>query len=144
MMIQAYSRLKHILSERKLTVTELYRRIQQRGMKVNLKSLYRLNHEHQLVERLDLRVAGTICQICDIPLSELIRFETQDEGLLYFPFAKQRRLDILMEKNNEGKLTATEREELQTLVREAEEMTLANARRLAEQRQQLAAHGGGD
>ena len=36
-----------------------------------------------------------------------------------------------------------EREELRALVIEAEEITLANARRLAGQRQQLAAHSGG-
>ncbi len=143
-MVQAYSQLRKILNERKLTVAELYRHIQQCGMKVNLKSLYRLNHEHQPVERLDMRVAGTICQICDIPLSELIRFEMAQEGLLHFPSAKQKRLDTLMAKNNDGRLTDAEREEFRALVGEAEEMTLANARRLADQPQQLAAHGGGD
>jgi hypothetical protein len=39
-----------------------------------------------------------------------------------------------MVKNNEGSLTDGEREELRALVREAEEMTLANARILAGQR----------
>jgi DNA-binding Xre family transcriptional regulator len=143
-MIQAYSQLKQILSERKLTVAELYRRIQQRGMKVNLKSLYRLNREHQPVERLDLRVAGTICQLFEVSLSELVRFEMEDEGLLHFPANKQQRLDTLMAKNNDGRLTDAEHEELRALVHEAEAMTLANAHRLAGQRQQLAAHGGGD
>jgi hypothetical protein len=65
-MVQAYSQLKHVLSTRKMTVPELYRRITQHGMQVNLKSLYRLSHEHQPLERLDLRVAGAICQVCDV------------------------------------------------------------------------------
>jgi hypothetical protein len=71
MTMQAYSRLKRVLDERKLTVPELLRRIKRAGMKVNLKSLYRLSNEHQPVEHLDLRVAGAICWVCDVPLSEL-------------------------------------------------------------------------
>ena len=37
----------------------------------------------------------------------------------------------LADGNNEGRLTPAEREELQGLVREAEEIALSNARRLA-------------
>jgi len=51
---------------------------------------------------------------------------------------KQRRFDTLMSKNTDGKLTKPEAEELRVLVQEAEEMTLANARVLAKQRQNLA------
>jgi hypothetical protein len=39
-----------------------------------------------------------------------------------------------MAKNNQGQLTDAEREELGVLVREAEEITLANARLLVRQR----------
>jgi hypothetical protein len=130
----AYSRLKRLLGERNITVPELYKRIQPRGMQVNLKSLYRLSREHQPLACLDLRVAGAICQGCEVPLSELIIFETPKATLHRLSAAKQKRLDILMAKNNEGQLTDGEREELQALVREAEEMTLANARILAGQR----------
>ena len=137
-MVQAYSRLKRVLDARKMTVPELHRRIERDGMSVNLKSLYRLSKEHQTLERLDLRVAGAICQVCDVPLSELITFETSKRRLQRFSPAKQKRLDVLMAKNNEGQLTKTESEELQALVREAEEMTLANAQVLARQRQRLA------
>ena len=45
---------------------------------------------------------------------------------------------LLMAKNSAGLMTDAERSELQTLVREAEEITLANARLLAEQRHRLA------
>jgi hypothetical protein len=136
-MVQAYSRLKRVLDARKMTVPELHRRIEQGGMSVNLKSLYRLSKEHYVVERLDLRVAGAICQICDVPLSELITFETPQKRLQRFSSAEQKRLDVLMGKNNEGRLTKTEAEELRALVHEAEELTLANARVLARQRQRL-------
>jgi len=138
-MVHAYSQLKHVLDERQLTVLGLHRRIQQRGMNVNLKSLYRLNNAQQPLERLDLRVAGAICQVCEVPLSALIIFETPKRRLSRFSVAQQKRLDTLMAKNNAGSITQAEREELRTLVREAEAMTLTNARVLAEQDRRLAA-----
>jgi hypothetical protein len=50
---------------------------------------------------------------------------------------KQDRLDTLMEKNNQGKLKRSERRELQQLVRETQDITLHNARMLAEQQRSL-------
>jgi hypothetical protein len=50
------------------------------------------------------------------------------------PAAKQKRLNILMDKNNQGRLSKEDHKELRALVREVEELTLDNARRLAEQR----------
>jgi hypothetical protein len=72
--------------------------------------------------------------VCEVPLSELITFETPKGTLHRLSAAKQKRLDTLMTKNNKGQLTDGEREELRALVREAEEITLANARILAGQR----------
>ena len=46
--------------------------------------------------------------------------------------AKQRRLDLLLEKNAAGKITAKERQKLQSLVDEAEALMVANSQRLAE------------
>ena len=43
-----------------------------------------------------------------------------------------------MDKNNDGKLTKAEQRELQALVREAEALTLDNARTLANQSRELA------
>jgi hypothetical protein len=48
-----------------------------------------------------------------------------------FPTAKQRVLDELLDKNSEGTITASERVKLQQLVTEAEELMVANAKRLA-------------
>ena len=50
-MLQAYSRLKRILSKHKMTVPELRRRIWESGIPVTLKSLYRLNDAAQPLER---------------------------------------------------------------------------------------------
>ena len=48
-----------------------------------------------------------------------------------------------MGKNNDGRLTSEERRELQALVREAEEIALANARMLADQRDRLSRSSSG-
>lgn len=132
-MVHAYSRLKHLLGKRRMTVPDLQRRIQERGFRVNLKSLYRLSKEDRPLERLDLRLAGAICQTCRIPLSELITFEAPSFKLYRISAAKQKRLDQLMTKNNDGLLNPAEKKEFRALVKEAEELTLANARMLAGQ-----------
>ena len=48
-----------------------------------------------------------------------------------FPAAKQRRMDDLLAKNNEGSISAPETRRLETLVREAEQLMVSNAERLA-------------
>jgi hypothetical protein len=105
---------------------------------VNLKSLYRLTKDDQPLERLNLRVAGMICQVCDVPLSKLIAFELAEIRLRRLSAAKQKRLDALMDRSNLGRLTSAERNELKILVRNAEEISLSNARKLASQRPSLA------
>jgi hypothetical protein len=137
-MVHAYSRLKRLLDAQNMTVPELHRRLLERGQRVNLKSLYRLSNDRQALQRLDLRVAGAICQVFALPLSELIAFEATRKKLRRLTAAKQKRLDTLMARSNEGRLTDAEGQELRTLVREAEEIMLDNARQLADQRQQLA------
>jgi hypothetical protein len=133
-MVRAFSRLNHLLGEHNWTVPELHRRLHQRGLRVNLKSLYRLNDDRRPLERLDLRVAGAVCQVFQVPLSGLITFEEVGEKLRRLPAARQRRLDTLMARNNDGRLSAAERAELGQLVREAEAITLHNARVLSGQR----------
>ena len=138
-MLQAYSRLKQVLSRQKITVPELLRRLDQRGLHVNPKSLYRLSNEHQPLQRLDLRVAGAICQVCEVSLSELVGFEPEAKTLAQLPTARQKRLDTLMAKNNEGKLSTAEQRELRGLVAEAETVVLRNARVLKQQQRRLTA-----
>jgi hypothetical protein len=136
--MNAYSRLKRILQQQNLSIPELHRRILSRGVRINIKSLYRLSDEDHPIERLDLRVAGAICQVCAVPLSTWIVFEEDDGRLRTLASDQQELLEALMAKNSAGQLTDEERTELQTLVRAAEEITLANARLLAAQRQELA------
>ncbi len=136
-MLQAYSRLKQVLADQGLTVPRLLERIERKGIHVNLKSLYRLSNDREPVARLDLRVAGVICQVCRVPLSELITFEPAKQRLRRFPARKQTRLDLLMTKNNDRRLTKAEQSELKSLVQEAEALTLENARTLARQRRHL-------
>ncbi|MCI0380835.1 MAG: hypothetical protein L0215_24905 [Gemmataceae bacterium] len=116
---------------------ELHRRMQGQGLHINLKSLYRLNDDQAPLQRLDLRVAGAICQLLTLPLSELIAFQTPRDKLRQIAPRKQKRLDTLMTKNNDGKLSSAEKRELRVLVREAEEIMLDNARRLAGERRGL-------
>src|SRR3954470_20576659 len=136
-MLHAYSRLKSLLREQQLNVPELHRRMGGQGLHVNLKSLYHLGDDSRPLQRLDLRVAGAICEVLGLPLSDLISFEAPRTKLRRLGARKQRRLDVLMSRNNEGSWTGAEKLELRELVREAEELTLDNARRLAEQRQRL-------
>jgi hypothetical protein len=138
-MVQAFSRLKHVLGERGLSVPELRRRLEQQGLSVHSKTLYRLVKDDEPLERLNLRIAGMICQVCDVPLSSLIAFETQETRIRRLSAAKQQRLDELMDGNNEGRLTPDQRQELAGLVREAEEIALSNARQLARRHRSLAA-----
>src|SRR5947209_8744907 len=118
-MVHAFSRLKRVLDERHMSVPELQRRLQEQGVRANVKSLYRLSNDRQPLQRLNLRLAGAICQVFALPLSELIAFEEPRRKLRRLPAAKQKRLDVLMAQNNEGRLTGTELQELRALVREA-------------------------
>lgn len=136
-MLVAYSRLQEILHKKRLSVPELHRRMLQQNRRVNIKSLYRLNDAQQPLTRLDLRVAGAICQLCDVTLADLVDFSGQGATLATLAEEKQQRLDTLMDKNNQGKLGRKEQRELQDLVRETQEITLHNARILTQQQRRL-------
>jgi hypothetical protein len=49
-----------------------------------------------------------------------------------FSTLKQGRLDVLLDKNSEGTITDKEKKVLEQLVAEAEELLVANAKRLAD------------
>ena len=136
-MIKAYSCLQSILEERALTVPELGRRLAERGLAVNLKSLYRLKDAHEPLRRLDLTVAGAICEVCDVDLGALVSFDRLGGRLKRLSRAKQDRLDELMDANNEGRLRKAEKQELQALVEETQQITLHNARLLVAQKQKV-------
>lgn len=50
--------------------------------------------------------------------------------LKQFPAAKQRRMDELLEKNSEGTITLAGKTRLKMLIAEAEQLMVANAKRL--------------
>lgn len=135
--MHAYSYLKQLLKQQEISVPELHRRIRTQGLNVNLKSLYRLSDDTQPVDRLDMRVAGAICSVFSVRLSDWIVFQEEPQALRTLASPKQARLDVLMSKNNQGELTEAEHEELRSLVREAEEILLVNARILAGQQLRL-------
>jgi hypothetical protein len=141
-MVQAFSQLKRVLGERGMSVPELRRRLEQQGLSVNSRTLYRLVKDDEPLERLNMRVAGMICQVCDVPLSRLIAFERIEPRMRRLSAAKQHRLDALMDGNNEDRLTPDQRRELQGLVREAEETALSNARKLAGRHRSLSVSRG--
>lgn len=131
--LRCYSRLWKILSERNMTVAGLGRALARRGVRVNVKTLYRLTDPTASIERLDMGVAGEICKALGVDLSHLVSFEAgrRDAGLRRISPTRQRRLDALLERQAEGKLTGREQNELGDLVEEAERLTLLNARVLA-------------
>jgi hypothetical protein len=136
-MILAFSRLKYLLAESDLNVSDLHRRLAKRGARIRLKILYDLCQESRALDRLDLRVAGAVCQFFKVSLNELITFENGRGNLRRFSAAKQKRLNALMTRNNDGDLDRSELKELKRLVSEAEAINLRNTCILAEQKQQF-------
>jgi DNA-binding Xre family transcriptional regulator len=134
--LRCYSRLTNILSERKMTAADLGRALGRQGIRVNPKTLYRLTDPTTPIERLDMAVAGEICKALEIEISMLVSFESgrRNTGLQRLALTRQRRLDVLLERQAEGRLEAREDKELADLVREAELLTLRNARTLARSR----------
>lgn len=129
----AYSRLRIVLAERNLSVFQLHRRLGAAGWPVNIKSLYRLTSDTPL-QKVDLRVAGAICQECGVGIGDLITFQRPVAQLQRLEPKKQARLDELMSKNNEGKLTTAEKRQFEALADEAHRVSIENARMLLGER----------
>ena len=126
---EAYSKLGLILSRRNLSVLALQRKLEDVGVPVNVKSLYRLAEDAPL-QKIDLRIAAAVCKVCDVELGDLISLERPKAQLQRLNTKTQSRLDTLMEKNNEGQLTAAERKEFVALADAAHQLSMANARLL--------------
>ena len=137
----AWSNLKVILAQQNLSVLDLQKKLRKRGVSVNVKSLYRLAEPHPLW-KIDIRIVNAICQTFGLELGDLIQLEKPAQQLRRLGAEKQRRLDVLMEKNNEGELTRAERGELTRLVDESQRISLHNARALAEQQRETARKAG--
>ncbi len=130
---EAYSRLRTVLAERNLTVFQLHRQLDSAGLPVNIKSLYRLTADEPL-QKVDLRVAGAVCQACGVEIGDLITFQKPRAQLHRLDPKIQARLDELMVKSNEGQLTAREKKEFAALASEAHRLSIENARMLLTER----------
>lgn len=134
-----YSRLNGILSKREISVIELYRQLKKNKIHVNIKSLYRLNNPLLPIEKINTKIAGQICDLLKIDLSSLFIFRPKLDltRMRSLSSDKQSRLDILLDKNRERRISQVEELELKTLIEETEQLMLLNAQILAEQRKNL-------
>jgi DNA-binding Xre family transcriptional regulator len=124
---EAHSRLRIVLAKMNVTVFELHRRLGEAGFAVNIKSLYRLASEEPL-QKIDLRIAAAICRVCGVELGDLISLEKPRAQLGRLDARTQARLEALMEKNNDGKLTPAEQRQFARLAEKAHRISLENAR----------------
>lgn len=137
-MRRAYSTLRFVIDGRGLALAELRRRMARDRQACNVKTLYRLADPDRPLERVDLRAVGSICETLGIGIGDLIVFsERATPALKTLSDSKQRRLDDLMARHNEGALHPRELDGFRELVAEAEEIARSNASRLADQRRQL-------
>jgi hypothetical protein len=132
-----WSNLGMLLAEHNMSVLALHKRLQEKGVSVNLKSLYRLAGSQPL-QKFDARIVKPICFVLGIGLSELISLEKPELSLLKLDPVTQARITTLLDKNNQGTITKTERAELERLVDKAERISLHNARALVEYRRRRA------
>jgi hypothetical protein len=76
-----WSNLGMLLAEHNMSVLALHKRLQEKGVSVNLKSLYRLA-ALQPLQKFDARIVKPICLVLGIDLSELISLEKPELNLL--------------------------------------------------------------
>ena len=94
------------------------------------RALYRLASPAPL-HRIDAPVMGAICAEFKVSLDDLLVWEPVKPKLHRIDAGMQERLDALLEKNNEGTITAAEKKELEELGETVEHLSLENARMLA-------------
>jgi len=132
-----WSNLGMLLAEHNMSVLALHKRLQEKGVSVNLKSLYRLAGSQPL-QKIDARIVKPICLLMGVDLSELIPLEKPQVSLLKLDLLTQARITTLLDRNNQGTITKKERSELERLVDKAEKISLHNARALVEYRRRKA------
>jgi hypothetical protein len=126
-----------LLAQHNMSVLALHKRLQEKGVSVNLKSLYRLAGSKPL-QKIDARIVKPICLVLGVDLNELIPLEKPQISLLKLDPPTQARITTLLDKNNQGTITKKERSELERLVNKAEKISLHNARALVEYRRRRA------
>ena len=99
-----WSNLGMLLAEHNMSVLALHKRLQEKGVSVNLKSLYRLAVSQPL-QKFDARIVKPICLVLGVDLSELISLEKPELSLLKLDPVTQARITNLLDKNNQGTIT---------------------------------------
>jgi hypothetical protein len=89
-----------LLAEQNMSVLALHKRLRQKGVSVNLKSLYRLAGSQPL-QKVDARIVRPICLVLGVDLSELITLEKPQATLLKLDPVTQSRISALLGKNNQ-------------------------------------------
>lgn len=130
--IVAYSRLPQLLHDCGWTVADLARRLEDRRVHVDRKTLYRLSGSAPL-ERAEIVLIRQICDVLGVGLDDFFRFSKplpngEADEFWDLPADKVERLNALGQRNNDGALTDEERRELSDLVAEYEALALHNAK----------------
>jgi DNA-binding Xre family transcriptional regulator len=127
----AYSRLSRILATQRFTVADLCKRLSQKGIPFDRKTVYRLAG-FKPMQTINAPILGAVCEELNIGVGDIIAWEPSKPELLRIDEKTQERLSYLMAGNNEGPLTADEARELAELGDYAEKLSLENARILAD------------
>jgi hypothetical protein len=127
----AYSHLSQILTTHRFTVADLCKRLTEKGVSFDRKTVYRLASFKPL-QTINAPILGAVCDELNIGVEEVIAWEPSKPELHRIDDKTQQRLSFLMARNNEGKLTAAEARELADLGNYAEKLSLENARILAD------------
>jgi hypothetical protein len=131
----ARSSLAGILRQKQLTVADLLRRIDQMGVTLDKKTVYRLTRSEP-IRTLNLPVVAAVSHALELAdPSELLEWSVAagPPRLQRIDEATQARLDELMDRNTEGSLNAAERREFEKLGELVEKLSLENASLLVQQ-----------
>jgi DNA-binding Xre family transcriptional regulator len=126
----AYSRLSKILATHRFTVADLCKRLRQKGVPFDRKTVYRLAG-FKPMQTINASILGAVCAELEIGIGDLIAWEPSKPELHRIDEKTQKRLTVLMGRSNEGQLTDREARDLAELGDYAEKLSLENARILA-------------
>ena len=131
----ARSSLGGILTQKRLTVADLLRRINEMGVTLDKKTVYRMAG-NEPIRTLNLPAVAAVSHALELSDPSVL-IEWMDAAspprLQRIDEATQARLDELMERNTEGTLKAVERREFERLGELVEKLSLENASLVAQQ-----------
>jgi DNA-binding Xre family transcriptional regulator len=118
------------LTTRGFTAADLCRRLAEKGIPFDRKTVYRLAGLKPM-QTINASVLGAICEELNVGVGDVIGWKPSKPELHRIDERTQERLSYLMGRNNEGQLTEVEAAELAELGAHAEKLSLENARILA-------------